>query len=473
MRILINFPWQIALLCCIALTAGCSDSDSGPALPAWEDAPCETVSSLNQYDGLMSRWKEQTDAAPFEAGRMVFTGSSSIRFWEQLQEDLSPWAPIQRGFGGAISWNLVEYIDETIIRHDPAAVVIFVGTNDIAVDLGPTVVVDSYRCIVETVAQELGDDVSIHYIAITPTPLRWDQWSEANQANEEIAALASQWRGLHFIDTSPAFLATGEPPAADLFISDGLHLSDAGYAIWAEEIREHLEATVPKFSAVFDPLEPGTTLLVDLGPGNPEDGLLAPSPDGFGRHWNSWHPVEANTLLSSGEHLGSLVTTSGEATSLRLTFSGATKFSAGLRDGGLLDPSEAFLGDLAVPEATADFLYVSATGTVLVGRGSLTFEGLDPDASLQLRLFASRAGLEMETVVYRVSGAGAPQSRTLNSSGDELASGDGFAGNQDTVVMFEGLAADTSGRLHVDFEPQGGALGSTASLALIELKIVP
>ena len=89
----------------------------------------------------MSRWKEQTDAAPFEAGRMVFTGSSSIRFWEQLQEDLSPWAPIQRGFGGAISWNLVEYIDETIIRHDPAAVVIFVGTNDIAVDLGPTVVV--------------------------------------------------------------------------------------------------------------------------------------------------------------------------------------------------------------------------------------------------------------------------------------------------------------------------------------------
>jgi len=39
--------------------------------------------------------------------------------------------------------------------------------------------------------------------------------------------------------------------------------------------------------------------------------------------------------------------------------------------------------------------------------------------------------------------------------------------------MFAGLAADTSGRLHVDFEPQGGALGSTASLALIELKIVP
>ena len=141
----------------------------------------------------------------------------------------------------------------------------------------------------------------------------------------------------------------------NLFISDGLHLSDAGYAIWAEEIREHLEATVPKFSAVFDPLEPGTTLLVDLGPGNPEDGLLAPSPDGFGRHWNSWHPVEANTLLSSGEHLGSLVTTSGEATSLRLTFSGATKFSAGLRDGGLLDPSEAFLGDLAVPEAPQIF----------------------------------------------------------------------------------------------------------------------
>lgn len=460
-----------ALLCSIVLMAGCSDSDPGPALPAWDDAPCETVSSLNQYDGLMSRWREQTDAVPFEPGRMVFTGSSSIRFWEKLQQEMSSWAPIQRGFGGAIGWNLVEYLDETVLRHDPAAVVIFVGTNDIAVNLGATVVVDAYRCLVERISDELGDDVSVHYIAITPTPARWAQWDEASEANEEIAALASQWRGLHFIDTTPAFLATGEPPADDLFISDGLHLSDTGYEIWAEEIRGHLEATVPTFRAAFESLAPGTTVLVDLGPTNEDDGLIVSSPDRFGRHWNYWNPVEANTLLSSGEHLGGLITTAGESTDLRLSFSSATQSSMGLRDGGLLAPSEGLLGDLAVREATADFLHVAATGTVIGGRGSLTLEGLDPEASVQLRLFASRAGSAREAVVYRVSGAGEVQSRTLLSSGEVGENGEGFAGNQDVIVVFEELAADASGRLHIDFESESGQLGSTASLSLLELQI--
>ena len=461
----------MGFLATICLTAGCSDSDSGPALPTWEDAPCDTVTNLNQYDGLMSRWREQTDAAPLEAGRTVFTGSSSIRFWEPLQESMAPWAPIQRGFGGAIGWNVVEYLDETVLRHDPGAVVIFVGTNDIAVNLGATVVVDAYRCIVERVAQELGDDVSVHYIAITPTPLRWAQWEEADQANQQIATLASEWRGLHFIDTTPAFLATGEPPADDLFIADGLHLSDAGYEIWNQEVRAHLEATVPKFAVANESLPSGTTVLVDLGPSNADDGLITPSPDRFGRHWNNWNPIDGNVLLSSGEHLGNLITATGEATELRLVFASATQFAAGLRGGGLVDPREELLGDLAVAEATADYLYVAATGTVIGGRGALTFEGLDPKDSFRMRLFASRAGDAEETIMYRVSGAGEAQFRALSSSGRPLDGGSEFEGNRDTVLVFEEIRPDKSGRLHLNFEPEPGVQGSTASLSLIELQV--
>ena len=36
-----------------------------------------------------------------EKGKILFTGSSSIRFWDSLEEDMEPLEVLNRGFGGA------------------------------------------------------------------------------------------------------------------------------------------------------------------------------------------------------------------------------------------------------------------------------------------------------------------------------------------------------------------------------------
>ena len=448
------------LLVVVALCGSCQDTTVGPNLPTWEDEPCSTVSRLGQYGDVMARWRAQTDASPYEPGRVAFTGSSSIRFWEPLQEDLAPWAPIQRGFGGSVLWEVVEHIEETVLRHAPSAAVIFAGTNDIFIGLEPEVVADAYRCAVEKIAQGLGDDVSIHYISITPTPSRWPIWDASNEVNRRIADIAAQWPGLHFIDTTPAFLATGEPPDASLFVSDGLHLSDAGYELWRQQVEPHLDQTLAPFPYEARPLASGTRILVDLGPSNPEDGAPTESPDAFGQHWNNWHPVDAQVLLNSGEHIGDLVDTTGTPTHLRLVLASATQFANGIRSGGLQTPDPDQLGSLAVATATQDYLFASDTGTVVGKRGALTIEGLDPAARYGLRLFASVSGLASAppaSTEYLVRG-GAPAASAVLVTAE----------NESQVAELRNLAPDETGRLHINFEP---ADGPSAHLALLELTV--
>lgn len=456
------------------ISTGCIDSkpeqpeveDSAGGLPVWDDDPCSTAVSLGQYQDVMGRWSQQVDATPFEPGRTVFAGSSSIRFWERLVEDLGAWAPVQRGFGGSTTWEVVEWVWETVTRHDPDAVVLFVGTNDIAFGSTSEEVADAYRCLVERIAQDLGD-VPISYISITPTPARWASWPEADAANQLIASIAADWPDLHFIDTSPAFLATGQPPDASLFISDGLHLSEAGYALWRDLVAPHLEATIPNYTPDVSALATGTRVLIDLGPSNPEEGEHTPSPDIFGQHWNNWAPVAGGTLLSSGEQVGNLVDSMGAATGLRLVITSANHFVAGIAAGGLLIPDPSLLGLLAVPTATEDFFFIMDTKSVLGSRGSLAIEGLEPDARYRLRIFASASSTDTRTTRFIVTGTGT-SSADLTTSGAGLGNDASYDGNDEQIVELVNLAPDSWGRLHLDFEP---VVGTTAYLSLIELTV--
>lgn len=417
----------------------------------------------------MSRWHSQTSAGPYEVGRTVFTGSSTIRRWERLQQDLNNWAPIQRGFGGSILWEVVEHIDETVTSHQPSAVVIYSGSNDIFVGFEPEFVADAYRCVVERINESLGDNVSIHYISITPTPDRWASWPRANAANLLIKNIALDWPGLHFIDTTDEFLATGEPPDSSLFLSDGLHFSEKGYRIWQDVVSSRLEATVDHFPYEANGLAPGTRILIDLGPSNAEDGTPTESPDAFGQHWNNWSPIVANVLMNSGEHISNLVDSTGQPTDLRLVFAAATHLSQGIRDGGLLEPDPTLLGRLAVPTATQDYIFTEKAASDFGDHGAFTIEGLDPKARYAMRFFASRNNKQTATTRYTITGAAESSSAELQVSGAGIGHDGTYNGNDDEIVELTELAPDLSGRLHIDFVPVEQALGSFAYLSLLEI----
>ena len=47
-----------------------------------------------------------------EEGKILFTGSSSIRFWDSLEEDMEPLEVLNRGFGGAQISHVIHHFED-------------------------------------------------------------------------------------------------------------------------------------------------------------------------------------------------------------------------------------------------------------------------------------------------------------------------------------------------------------------------
>jgi lysophospholipase L1-like esterase len=423
----------------------------------WSEGQCDGLQTDALHDGQVARWTWQDDLSPPEPGQLVAVGSSSIRRWETATRSLAPWGVVQRGFGGSLLSEVVTYVDSLVLRHRPAGIVLFAGTNDVAILRSADQVVQTYQCLVE----RLGDDLPhLFFVAITPTPSRWSTQDVSAEVNARVAAFADAHPKLHYVDVETPFLDRGEPPPLELFDPDQLHLSESGYALWSGVIVDAVDAVLPaRPDATGGP--PSGWIRVDLGPANPEDGAQVTTDD-FGNTWNTWHEAaRGSEQVLPGEHLGGLRLTDGTVSDVRLIVAGGFRAN-GRRNGGLTSPDGGNLGTLAVPDATGDFFYVEDADDP----GAITLTGLDPSLRYTLRLFGSRADDERRVTEYVVHGAGT-WTTTLQTSGAGSGASGGNA-NDDEVAVLTDLQPDAWGALHLDVRRLEG---SFAYLSLLELEV--
>ena len=184
---------------------------------------------------------ERTRENPAPERAVVFIGSSSIRLWSTLERDMQPLPVIQHGFGGAKLADVAFYAERLVNPFEPRAVVVFAGTNDLhpGASKAPGVLLETYQRFVERVRSAL-PMVPIYFIGITPSPLRWEIWDQAQETNRLIREWSARSPQLFYIETGPALLGEKGEPDADNYMFDGLHLSEQGYAIWTEIIRARL-----------------------------------------------------------------------------------------------------------------------------------------------------------------------------------------------------------------------------------------
>lgn len=170
---------------------------------------------------------------------ILFVGSSSIRFW-----DTAEWLPrrtvVNRGFGGSHISDVNYYVEETVLRYEPEVVVFYAGDNDIGADKPPARVLGDFREFVSAVHGEQ-PDVEVLFVSIKPSLARWSVWPEMAEANAMIRELTRQDDRLHFVDVAGPMLGSDGEPIPDLFIQDGLHMTDQGYEIWTDVIGGALE----------------------------------------------------------------------------------------------------------------------------------------------------------------------------------------------------------------------------------------
>jgi len=421
---------------------------------------CVEVAAFGpEYDAQLALWTAQDEAAAWPTGGLVAVGSSSIRRWEDMSWRYTDHTLIQRGFGGAQLAEVALRADALVLRHAPAGVVVFAGTNDVAHGVPPEVVGERVRCLHQRL-RDVRPDLPVLFIGITPTPARWESWAASAEVNAVAEAVAAEDALFAYVDVPTAFLATGSPPDDSLFVADRLHLSEAGYALWDSVLRPEVDALLPATAVTPTvPPGPGDRLLVDFGANDGENGEATAIPDHLGQHWNNWHPLAGGAEVFPGERLAGLITDTGAVTSAEVVVTGGF-FNNGRLHGGLLWPSSDRLGSLAVGTATQDFFYAVDDDKT----GGLALRGLDPALPVNLRIFASRDDPETRSTTYTLHGL-ETASQTLQTSGTGAGSGNG---NDDTVVVFDGVLPDAHGRLHLDLSI---AAGSYAYISLLELSV--
>jgi lysophospholipase L1-like esterase len=193
------------------------------------------------WAGEMRRFDkfDRRDGVPGDV--IVFTGSSSIRYWSTLAADMSPLPVLNRGFGGSQIDDVTYYAERAVLRYKPKAIVFYAGENDMVGVLWstkktPEQVRDSFRAFCEKIfAQQ--PSTPIYFISIKPPKRRIAEWPQMQVANQLIRDYCANDQRLHYIDIVPPMLDARGNPRGDLYAWDGIHMNAQGYAIWSSLIK--------------------------------------------------------------------------------------------------------------------------------------------------------------------------------------------------------------------------------------------
>lgn len=165
----------------------------------------------------------------------VFTGSSSIRFWEDLASDCDANYAINTGFGGSQMSDLLFFLEETVIRFKPKKVYIYEGDNDIVNLKSTQEILQTTKQVVNNIKQHL-PEVQLYLISAKPSPSRWAFKKQYQELNTYFKKYCEATPNLNFIDIWTGMLNEKGKPEASLFIADSLHMNRKGYEIWKSVI---------------------------------------------------------------------------------------------------------------------------------------------------------------------------------------------------------------------------------------------
>lgn len=206
-----------------------------------------TPKGPERWEPDFAKFAAQDQATPPPKDAILFIGSSSIRMWK-LETSFPDRVVLNRGFGGSTLADSIHFFDRLVPPYRPKAVVIYAGDNDVSKGMTAAEVAADFEKLAGLCAEKV-PGTPVIFLAIKPSIKRWNLWPVQRAANEAIAAWCAGREGFFFADVATPMLAdvpAGDPPKADWFIKDGLHLSPEGYARWKAVLDPLLDGALAK-----------------------------------------------------------------------------------------------------------------------------------------------------------------------------------------------------------------------------------
>ena len=183
---------------------------------------------------------ERADAAKAPPqGAVLFIGSSTVRMWASLAQDMAPAPVINRGFGGSAIMDATHFAPRVIFPYAPRAIYLRAGGNDLWSGREVEAVFGDFKDFVATVQAKL-PDADIIFISQSPSPARWRQKDREQALNQLVAKFIQGKPHLRYIETFDLPLGPDGQPRPELFLADKLHFNADGYKLLAARVRPDL-----------------------------------------------------------------------------------------------------------------------------------------------------------------------------------------------------------------------------------------
>ncbi|MFC2080613.1 sugar-binding protein [Bacteroidota bacterium] len=199
----------------------------------------ETIPKPNRFEDEIRIFEIIDNFKPPPENALLFTGSSTIRKWYDIDKYLPGFMVINRGFGGSTMNDLNHYLDRIVIPYKPARIFVYEGDNDIARGVSPTKFIEECRKFISACSKDI-PNAEIYFISIKPSLARKGSWDKMQEANIMLEDLSKRHEQVHYIDISQNMMNADGTPKSDIFEPDRLHLNKKGYEILYKEIQSIL-----------------------------------------------------------------------------------------------------------------------------------------------------------------------------------------------------------------------------------------
>lgn len=190
------------------------------------------VKELVQADSLIKNRK----------GIILFTGSSSIRMWADLDKDFAGKNVLNRAFGGSTMRDLLYFANEVTVPYNPKTIFIYEGDNDLGfANATSQQILASADSLLTIIRTKLSPGVKVYFISAKPSIARWHLKDQYVQFNKDLQTWTSSKKNVYFIDVWSKMLNADGSLRKDLFIEDGLHMNRKGYDIWRDSLRPYVK----------------------------------------------------------------------------------------------------------------------------------------------------------------------------------------------------------------------------------------
>ena len=189
----------------------------------------EVLSIQQRYDSIWDATRET----------VVFTGSSSIRLWENLADVFPGHQIVNSGFGGSHASDLLHFSKELILDFNPKKVFIYEGDNDIFSKKKPKQILSTLQEIVTRIRKENGN-AQIVLIGAKPSISRWNLKRKYKRLNRKMEKLCKQHSWMRYANVWDIMIS-GRKPKQDIFIGDALHMNSKGYDLWYTVINNFIK----------------------------------------------------------------------------------------------------------------------------------------------------------------------------------------------------------------------------------------